>query len=823
MAADESHDDKTQTHVVLTKGTMVAHYRIVEKIGAGGMGEVYLAEDTKLNRNVALKFLPFHLCQDEDCRKRFIREAQAAAKLNHPNIVTIYEVADYNGRPFFSMECCEGKPLRDVIKGNDISIEEAVNLIIQICEGLDKAHTAGIVHRDIKPSNIIIDSDGRAKLLDFGLATVKGTEKLTQTGSTLGTIGYMSPEQIEGKATDARSDLFSLGIVLYELIANKSPFRRDDETATLKAILQDTPEPLARYKSDVPDDLQRVVNKMLEKDPTLRYQSATGVIPDLKKLSSDSTSTVQIEKKRDRWNRYVVPSAVVVMLAVVAIWYFGYRDRTPTSSAKDDRIRLAVLPFENLGAPEDEYFADGLTEEITSKLGIVGKLGVISRTSTMQYKNTDKGLPEIAAELGVDYIIEGTVRWDKTGDTSMVRITPQLIRVSDNTHLWADNYERPLTRIFSVQTDIAASVLKNLDITLLQPERDAIADRPTGNMEAYDLYLRGIDHLHHGVGFAEPDLLSAVEIFQRAINLDSSFALAYTSLSYAHTTLSLLSVMTEEHGQRAKEAIDEALQLAPNLPEAHMTLGYYHNLVEQDYELALMELEIARKDMANHSDLYSMIALVQKRQGEWDKSLANYLKAVTLDPRSAEKNSKVASGYLILKQYSEAEFYLGRSISLAPDNSFLYWAMLNQYLLAGNEKKARDLLEDLPEPIEPADVLWSDQYFGVDGLGLWRFNLTDQNPTRLAQRVSKTYSGSKRHTFYLSMAQLYDLMNQPDSSRVYYDSARTFIETRIREGEDDFHMHTDLGLVYAFLGLGDKAVYECERAMEMMPASSCHW
>ena len=246
-------------------------------------------------------------------------------------------------------------------------------------------------------------------------------------------------------------------------------------------------------------------------------------------------------------------------------------------------------------------------------------------------------------------------------------------------------------------------------------------------------------------------------------------------------------------------------------------------MVEQDYDLDLMEFEIARIDMANHSNLYSMIALVQKRQGEWDKSLANYLKAVTLDPLSAEKNRAVASGYMVLGHYSEAEFFMDRSISLAPDNSFLYLSQLSLYLFGGNEKKARDILKKLPKPIEPADVLWTDQHFGMDRLGLWRFDLTDQSPSRLAQRVSSTYSGSKRQAYYLSMAQIYDLMNQPDSSRVYYDSARTFIEVKIQEGQDDFHLHTDLGLVYAFLGLGDEAVNECERALEMMPASSCHW
>ena len=286
----ESDDDKTQSCVVLTKGTMVSHYRIIEKIGSGGMGEVYLAEDTKLNRKVALKFLPPHLCQDEECRQRFKREAQAAAKLNHPNIVTIHEVSDYQGRPFIAMELVEGLSLRDLAKGKELSIDRIIELAIQVCDGLGAAHGKKVVHRDIKPSNIVIDAYGRPKILDFGLAATQGGEHLTKTGSTLGTVRYMSPEQVQGKEIDQRSDLFSLGVVLYELIAGRTPFERDNEAATLKAITQDNPEPLARYKSDIPDELQRTVSKLLEKDSAYRYQTAAGVISDLRRLKKESIS-----------------------------------------------------------------------------------------------------------------------------------------------------------------------------------------------------------------------------------------------------------------------------------------------------------------------------------------------------------------------------------------------------------------------------------------------------------------------------------------------------------------------------------------------------
>jgi len=288
MSQDNNNDDITRLHIHLEKDTLVGHYRIVEKIGSGGMGDVYLAEDTKLNRRVALKFLSPHLCQDEACRQRFEREAQAAAKLDHPNIVTVYEVGEFQGRPFFAMQHVAGQSLRELIKAKELPIERVTELAIQICEGLHKAHQSGIVHRDVKPANILIDADGRAKILDFGLASVAGTDHLTKTGSTLGTIGYMSPEQAKGEEVDQRSDIFSLGVVLYEMITSKSPFKTDNDAATLRNITETEPEPLARYKSGVDAELQRIISKALQKDRALRYQHTDELSADLKSVRSTS-------------------------------------------------------------------------------------------------------------------------------------------------------------------------------------------------------------------------------------------------------------------------------------------------------------------------------------------------------------------------------------------------------------------------------------------------------------------------------------------------------------------------------------------------------
>ena len=354
---------------------------------------LFRSEDTELNRKVALKFLPPHLCQDADCRARFKREAQAAAKLGHSNIVAVHEVGEFHGRPFFAMELVEGRPLDKIVSEDRLDESEIVDLALGICNGLRKAHESGVIHRDIKPSNIIVDRDNIPRVLDFGLAAIRDSDKLTQTGSTLGTIGYMSPEQVAGRAVDARSDLFSLGVVLYEMITGVNPFRRDNQAATLKAISEDVPKPLESYRSGISGELQRIVNKLLEKKPEFRYQTADELSADLKRCQSSPISQTSSEKS------------------------------------------IVVLPFENLSPdPDQDYFSDGLTEEVISDLSGIAALRVISRSSAMTFKGTKKKVPDIAREVNVRYVLEGSVR--KAGNN--LRITAQLIDAPADAHIWAD-------------------------------------------------------------------------------------------------------------------------------------------------------------------------------------------------------------------------------------------------------------------------------------------------------------------------------------------------------------------------------------------------
>lgn len=442
-------DDNTRTHVILTSGTMVDHYRIADKIGAGGMGEVYLAEDTRLNRRVALKFLPAHLAEDADVRARFTREAQAAAKLDHPSIVTIHEVGEHLGRPFFAMQYIDGKTLHEHSQNQSLPVAQIVQLISQVSDGLAKAHTAGVTHRDIKSANIIVDGDLRPKILDFGLATIQGGEMLTKVGSTLGTVAYMSPEQATGREVDHRSDLFSLGVVLYELIAGRTPFKRNNDAATLHAIVSETPEPLARYKSDVAPELQRIVSKTLAKNPAERYQSASDLSADLK----------------------------TVLRAAETGEY-----RT-TGKVALSRPSIAVLPFTNMSAdPENEYFSDGLTEELLNVLAKNSELKVTGRTSSFAFKGKQEDLRGIGQKLGVETLLEGSVR--KSGNR--VRITAQLVSVADGFHLWSETYDRVLDDIFAVQDDIAKAVSKAMHVTLV----GVVEEKRTVNPESYALILR---------------------------------------------------------------------------------------------------------------------------------------------------------------------------------------------------------------------------------------------------------------------------------------------------------------------------------------------
>ena len=707
----ESDDDKTQSCVVLTKGTMVSHYRIIEKIGSGGMGEVYLAEDTKLNRKVALKFLPPHLCQDEECRQRFKREAQAAAKLNHPNIVTIHEVSDYQGRPFIAMELVEGLSLRDLAKGKELSIDRIIELAIQVCDGLGAAHGKKVVHRDIKPSNIVIDAYGRPKILDFGLAATQGGEHLTKTGSTLGTVRYMSPEQVQGKEIDQRSDLFSLGVVLYELIAGRTPFERDNEAATLKAITQDNPEPLARYKSDIPDELQRTVSKLLEKDSAYRYQTAAGVISDLRRLKKESISG---------------PSTV------------------------QPKPSIAVLPFTNLSAdPEQEYFCDGMAEEIINALTHVEGLRVVARTSCFAFKDRHEDIRQIGRKLNVDNVLEGSVR--KAGNR--VRITGQLIKISDGYHLWSDRYDRELSDIFEVQDEISIAIVEKLKVKLLGGEHEQIVKRSTDNLDAYNLYLKGRYHWNKRT---EQGMRKGLEYFQQAAEEDPAYVLPYTGIADCYNLLGWYGyVAPKEAFPKAKVAAEKARDMDATLAEVHTSLAAVREFYDWDWsaaekgyrraielnssylparhryseflcylgrhEEAFREIECAL-NLDPLSLLYNTILVeVCYFARQYDQAIEAALRTVEMDPNFLPTHWLVAFAYAQKQMYKDAMTETQKAADLSGEGNPLIVTQLGiLYSLSGRNDEAREVLDELSELSERRFV--SPFYTALIHLGLGEKN-----------------------------------------------------------------------------------------------------
>ena len=817
MSLDQENEP-TSTSVILSEGIMVSSYRIIKKIGAGGMGEVYLAEDTRLHRQVAIKFLPANLVSNEDVRLRFMREAQAVAKLNHPNVVTIHDVSEFNGRPYYVMEHIEGKSLHHYAHDEQLPIDTIIEYAIQICQGLGDAHRAGIIHRDIKTTNIAIDSKGRIRILDFGLAVTAGDDKLTKTGSTLGTVSYMSPEQVSGREIDQRSDLFSFGIVLYELIASRTPFKRDSEGATLKAIMEDNPEPLSRYKSDVPEKLQEIIFQLLEKDKELRYPSAEGVMADLKRLTYDSRTSqqsfeVKIKKSKVGMISGIIGGLVIIMAIVTLLLL---KQDTDEEIATNDMPMIAVIPFDNLGSAEDEYFADGMTDEIASRLASIEGLGVISRTSSMHYKNSDKSLREIGAELGVDYILEGTVRWSKIAGKTKVKITPRLVRVSDDLPLWAENYERTLLEIFAVQEDIAIKIVEQLGLTLFKNDRREVSSRPTNNERAYEFYLKALSTWRKiDLWAAGRAAINPIEV-DSAVILDPNFAEAHALRAEFHSVRHF-TTNSPESDSIAFESAQKALELKPGLPAGYRARGVYYNLVKRDYDRALEEFNMAKSELHNDADLLLAIALVLMRQGKFLEAQEHYRNAINLDPLNALKYMRLSNCLMFTNSWDEAELAINRAVALRPKNHWIRTFKLELYMNKYGEWEKMEPI--VREALANADTLKfiSKNFWLLDRLpGLPARALIDR--FRIRERDSINL-----YEHYQNTAEAYYVIGDSTMSLLYEDSARVLLERQLMDNPDQPHRVSNLGLSLARLGECERAVELGKEGKQLLSVDDCHW
>ena len=657
-------------------GQTISHYRIVEKLGAGGMGEVYRARDEHLKRDVAFKILPPDSQGSAEAGKKLLREAQSASALNDPHICIIHEVSEAGGHHFIVMELVEGRPLNSLIPPEGLRPELVVLYGGQIAAALAHAHDRGIIHRDIKTANVVITPSGQVKVLDFGLAKLyvdheltdatRSIQSATNASAVVGTLPYIAPEILRGEKADARSDIWSLGVTLYEMSTGNRPFRGQTGYELTSGILR---EPLPPLPPQLPPGLRTVIERCLEKEPSHRYQRAGEVRAALEAVhrqpgSSSSTVPVSvtppISAKRSLWIPGII-SLAVLATALFAANVGGLRDRVFHRASAPGIHSLAVLPLENLsGDPQQQYFADGMTEELTTELSQVSSLRIVSRTSAMRYKGMQKSVPEIARELNVDAVVEGSV--EREGDR--VRITAQLVQGPTDTHLWAKGYERDFRDSLRLQDEVAQAIVAEIQLKLTPQEEARFARNDVIDPEAHEDYLRGLFYLNRRNG---PDERKAIELFRAAIKKDPAYAAAYASLADSYRALIYNSnAAPADVFPQSEAAANRAIEIDGQLAEAHASLGFDLAYYDWDWVGAEREFQTALRLNPNSSFAHWNYAHFLRQEGKIEESIREGRRAVELDPVSAAGSFTLAQSLYEARRYEEAVSELRKTLDLEP-------------------------------------------------------------------------------------------------------------------------------------------------------------
>ncbi len=681
-------------------GKTESHYKILEKLGEGGMGVVYKAEDTKLKRTVALKFLPSSFSSDKDARQRLIHEAQSASLLDHPNICTIYEIGETeDGQVFISMAYYKGETLKEKITKGPLQIDETINIALQICKGLEKAHKNDIIHRDIKPANIFITTDEIVKILDFGLAKSKGQTQLTKIGSTVGTIDYMSPEQARGEEIDGRTDIWSLGIVMYEMLTGRLPFSADFAQAVIYSLLNEDPKSVHEVRNEIHKELSDIVSKTLIKDPAKRYQC--------------------IQDFWDELNNF-----------------YKSLDKTNSQSGfKENCIHsIAVLPFINMSADtEQEYFCEGMAEEIINSLTNIKKIKVTARTSAFAFKDSKIDIREIGKKLGVDYVLEGSVR----KAANRLRITAQLIIVENGFHIWSQRFDRDFDDVFAIQDEISFAIVENLKIALKVGEKSAVLKRSTTNTEAYNLYLKGLYY------FARPSPESysrAINFFDEALEIDSNFALAHVGTAKIFASMGALNFAPpQETWHKAKAALEKALRLDENLVEALSIDALINLWYEWDWNSAETNLKRVLLVKPGDSLTHGTYSWLLMNRMQFEESVKEIKQAITLDPLTPMLYAWSVAIHNTAGLYDEALEEFEKAVEIEPRLGLAYFHKGFSLSMKGFFEQAIEAFEKSKEyGIYPG---WAEGLIGIVYFRMGNINKSEELFCKMSnEKVGPLYS-----------------------------------------------------------------------------------
>ncbi len=788
-------------------------YAIERELGRGGMAAVYLARDLRHDRPVALKVLHAELAAALG-PERFQREIRFAARLQHPHILTVLDSGEAAGQLWFTMPFVEGETLRERLRRQrQLPVQDALRIAREAASALDYAHRHDVVHRDIKPENLLLTVDGQVLVADFGIARALGGAPeagLTETGTSIGTPAYMSPEQASGeRALDGRTDVYSLGVVLYEMLAGEPPFTGPTaQTIIAKRFRGEIPA-LRKVRTSVPEDVDHAVTRALAMVPADRFASAGEFGRALEGGEAPSLSPpARPPARRPARGLVLLGLGFLLGLGVLFAW-------RRTHSGGDEPARgakgIAVLPFENLGAPEDEYFADGMTDAVRGKLAAVPGLQVIARTSSAPYKKTAKTPREIARELGVRYILTATVRWEKRAGASRVQVSPELVQVGEATvptTEWQQPFDATITDVFQVQADIASRVARALDVALGATARETITEKPTHNVAAYDAFLKGNEAAVSFITATTGEIRRAIAYYERAVALDSTFALAWVQLSRAHAGN---SPITPADRVESRIAAERARALAPTAPQTYLAWGDYYSQVLRDPPRALEQYSLGRRAAPNDADLLAGIALVERSRGHFEPSLASLRQALALDPRATGTARRIAQSLLWLKRYPEALQAADRALALDPQSADLAETKAMVFLAQGDLPGARAVLQEAATRADPIELV---AYVATFWDLFW---VLDDAQQQLLLRLTPEPFGDDASNWAICLAQTYALRGDGVRARAYADSARAAAEIQLREAPDDAARLMLLGLAWAYAGRKAEAVREGERAVSLSP------